>query len=146
MIELINVDNKVQLELTVEGYQFPDSSEDNWCMVRCFVKHGEHSFEVYDPALETRDVQSIHDWFLCLAELQLPRYAKLSFTEPCLEFEFLACRNDSVRIAINLSRKLKPNFSLNQFGLSRSDWRVVFELNANEFEKAISGIERKSVV
>jgi hypothetical protein len=141
MIELINVENRVRLELAIEEYQFPDVLDDNWYMVRCFVKHEEHSFEVYDPALETSDVQSMLAWFRCLANRQLPSFAKLSFTEPCLEFEFLSCRNNLVRIAINLNHELKPNFSLNQFEFSRSDWCVVFELNAREFEKIISGME-----
>jgi hypothetical protein len=80
-------------------------------------------------------------WFKCLAERKLPRYAQLSFTEPCLEFEFLTCRDHSVRISINLSHEMKPNFDLNQIGFPPSDWRLVFDLGANEFSKVISDLE-----
>jgi len=141
MFNLLNVENKVELELSVENYQFPDSPKDDWCFVKTVVKQGDDTFEVIDPALETTELLSMLEWFRCLAGRKLPRYARLSFTEPCLEFEFLACRGDSVRIAINLSHEMKPNFDLKQFGLPPSEWKVVFELEKNDFDKVIPGIE-----
>lgn len=141
MFKLINVENKIELALSVEGYQFPDTPKDDWCFIKVIVKQGDDSFEAIDPALETTELLNILEWFRCLAARKLPRYARLSFTEPCWEFEFLACKDSSVRISISLSHELKPNFDLKQFGLSPSKWKIVFDLGANEFEKVISGIE-----
>lgn len=141
MFKLSNVENKVALELAIEGYQFPDSPKDDWCLVKVIVKQGEDTFEAVDPALETTELLRVIEWFRCISRRKLPRYARLSFTEPCLEFKFLACTDDAVRISIHLSHELKPNFKLKQLGLSLSKWNVVFELGENEFNEIISGIE-----
>ncbi|MFC6633704.1 hypothetical protein [Microbulbifer taiwanensis] len=141
MFKLSNVENKVELELSVEGYQFPESPKDDWCIIKVIVKQDEDTFEAEDPALETTELLSILEWFRCLSERRLPRYARLCFTEPCLEFEFLACTDSSVRISIHLSYELKPNFDLKQFGQRPSEWGVVFELDESEFNKVISGVE-----
>ncbi|AWF80220.1 hypothetical protein BTJ40_05015 [Microbulbifer sp. A4B17] len=141
MFKLSNVENKVELELSVEGYQFPESPKDDWCFIKLIVKQGKDTFEAVDPALETTELMRILEWFRHLSERRLPRYTRLSFTEPCLEFKFLACTDSSVRISIHLSHELKPNFELKQFGRPPSDWRVVFELKEKEFNKVISGVE-----
>jgi hypothetical protein len=141
MIKLTNVENKVELELTIEGYQFPDSPEDDWCLVKVSVKQNVENFNVVDPALESKEMIAILDWFKCLAARKLPRYAQLSFTEPCLAFQFLSCRDDSVRIAICLSHEMKPDFDLKQFGVSSSEWCVIFDLRNHDFNEIISSIE-----
>jgi hypothetical protein len=141
MFKLINVENKVELELSIEGYQFPESPEDDWCFVKVIVKQAEDVFETIDPALETTELLRILEWFKCLAERKLPRFARRSFTEPCLKFEFLACTDNSVRISIHLSHEMKPNFDLKQFGLPPAEWKVVFELEPDDFKRIISGVE-----
>ena len=141
MFKLQNVENRVALELLIEGYQFPDVADDDWCLVRAVVTQGDDVFEVVDPALETTDIIRILDWFKCLAARKLPRSGKLSFIEPCLTFEFLACREDAVRISISLSHEMKPDFVMRQFGLKTSDWKVVFELGNEQFNKIIADIE-----
>ena len=141
MFKLLDVENKVELALSIEGYQFPGSPTGDWCFVKVIVIQGDNAFEATDPALETTDLLSTLEWFRCLAKRKLPRYSRLCFIEPCLEFEFLACDDSSVRISISLSHELKPNFDLEQFGLSTAEWKVIFELGATEFEKVISGIE-----
>ncbi|MEE2730547.1 MAG: hypothetical protein VYA55_06960 [Pseudomonadota bacterium] len=133
MLNLTNVENKVRLDLSIVGYQFPDDSLDNWCMVKAVVEQSGDKFEYTDPALDARDLLKIRDWFKCLSERKLPRFARLTFIEPCLEFEFLACEGPTVRIAIGMSRELKPSFELNQFGRANPSWRVVFELSEKEF-------------
>ncbi|WP_444901475.1 hypothetical protein ACJJIG_18585 [Microbulbifer sp. SSSA007] len=142
MFKLSNVENRVDLELSIEGYQFPDSPTDDWCFVRILVKQDDDTYEVIDPALEATELHCILKWFRCLSERKLPRYAQLTFTEPCLEFKFLACTDSSVRVSICLSHELKPSFDLKQFGLSASDWSVVFELGDSEFNRIISDIEK----
>src|SRR5688572_28118293 len=116
MIELVNIEQLVRLRIGVTRYQFPDDSTDDWLIVSVKVDHQGRHFEQLDPALEARDLERIETWFTCLSEQRLPRWAKLSFIEPGLEFEFLANPRSMVRIAINLKQELRPHFMLTQFG------------------------------
>lgn len=141
MFKLSNVDNKVDLELSIEGYQFPEIPKDQWCFVKVIVKQGSDVFEAIDPALQTTELLRVLEWFRCLQERKLPRYARLCFTEPCLEFDFLASTESSVRISVHLSHELKPNFDLEQLGRRSSEWSVVFELRENELKQIVSGVE-----
>ena len=84
MFDAVNVESEVHLAFGVTGYEFPDLADD-WCHVRVAVRQGGESFEAVDPALEATDLPKIRDWFRALAADRLPRYARLSFTEPCLE-------------------------------------------------------------
>ena len=61
-----------------------------------------------------------------LATDRLPRYATLSFTEPCLALEFLARDDAGVRFAVHLCGKLRPPFPLRQLGCGDRDWHIVF--------------------
>ncbi|MFC1836860.1 hypothetical protein ACFL2Q_19400 [Thermodesulfobacteriota bacterium] len=141
MIELNNVEDHLSFRCEVIGYEFPDNPEDDWCLLKVDIKQGYQSFEAVDPAIEASDLVRIFEWFKCLAEHRLPPYAELCFTEPCISFGFLAHRNEKVRISIELSNKLKPDFNLSQFGLSETDWRIVFELDNVDFERTLHGIE-----
>lgn len=141
MIKLKNIENNIELQLAVIGYQFPDNSEDDWCLVNTVVIQGNDKFEVTDPALETTEITSTLEWFKCLSVNKLPRFSKLSFTEPCLEFEFLACNNGKVRISVNLSHEMKPSFEINQFNRQSNDWNIIFELCADDFKSIIGNME-----
>jgi hypothetical protein len=141
MIKLKNIENKIELQLSVMGYQFPDNSEDELCLVNVVVIQDNDKFKVTDPALETTEVTRILEWFKCLSLHKLPRFSKLSFTEPCLEFEFLACNNGKVRISVNLSHEMKPSFEINQFNRQSNDWNIIFELCADDFKSIIDNIE-----
>jgi len=141
MIELENIENHVKLKCEVVGYQLPDNLEDNWCLLKLEIKQGDKFFEIIDPALETTELVELCEWFKSLSKNRLPRYAKLDFTEPCISFEFLACKNECVRISVELSHEFEPTFKLEQFQSKQSDWVIVFELNDKDFEKTIGGIE-----
>jgi hypothetical protein len=144
MLKLENVDNQVELELAVIDYESPDSLTSNWCLIKAIVIQGNEMFEVVFPALETTDLIRISEWFQRLAEYKLPRFAHLSFTEPCIEFQFLACTEHRVRISINLCHEMKPTFKLNQFNLpfDDPDWNIIFELNADNFQTIIGNIKK----
>ena len=142
MFELSNVENKLDFKCQIIGYQFPDSKRDDWCLLKLKVKQGEHYFEQTDPAIETTELERLYDWFKCLSERRLPRFARLSFTEPCISFEFLACTDDSIRISINLSHELKPEFELNQFGFCNNDWKIVFNLDEENISKILENIRQ----
>ena len=141
MIKLKNIERNIELQLVVMGYQFPNDSEDNWCLINTIVTQGNEKFEVTDPALETTEIIKILDWFKRLSLHRLPRFNKLTFTEPCLEFEFLACHDNKVRLAINLSHEIKPNFKINQFKRKTNDWNIIFELSDDDFKSIIVDME-----
>lgn len=140
MIELSDVENNVRLRCEIVGYQFPDSPQDDWCLMKVEVEQGDDAFESIDPALEACELVGIYEWFKCLAENRLPRYAHLTFTEPCIGFEFLAYKDDRVRFSVELGHELKPNFDLNQFRPEKRDWVIVFELNRTDINGLLDGI------
>ncbi len=94
MIELNNIENNVRLKCDIVGYEFPDNLEDNWCILRVEVKQENQTFVRVDPALETTELVELYEWFESISKNRLPQYAQLTFTEPCISIEFLACKND----------------------------------------------------
>ena len=144
MLKLKNVDDQIELELSIIGYDPPQSATTNWINLRIVVKQGDDTFDREFPALETTDFVQLLDWFQQLANRQLPRYARLSFTEPGIEFEFLACKEPTVRIAIILEHELAPRFRIKQFNLpfESPEWGIVFELGDNDFCAIIDNLEQ----
>lgn len=143
MFDAANVNSVAHLAISVTGYEFPDAADD-WCLVRVSVRHGGESFEAVDPALEATELPRIADWFRALANDRLPRYATLSFTEPCLAFEFLARDDAGVRFAVQLSGELRPPFPLHQFGSQDSDWHIVFHCTPERLAAVTASAEATS--
>ena len=142
MLELANTDETVHLKCEVLGYQFPDAERDDWCMIRVQIRQGDASFEGVDPALEAIDLPSIRDWLMCLKNGRLPRWAHLTFTEPCLGLEFLAREQTGVRIAVHLGGALRPPFPLEWLGMAWDSWQVVAVLDRDELGAMVAGVER----
>ena len=141
MLELKNVENNVLVSLSICGYQFPKDTADDWCLVKASISQGEEVFEKVDPALEASELLELHSWFKALSENRLPRYSCLSFTEPCLSFEYLSFSSDIVRFGIKFSNELKPNFELNQLHSTSKNWNVVFGLKLGELASIAASIE-----
>lgn len=150
MLELTNTEKRIAFVLSIDGYEFPNDPKDNWCLVSARLTQDENQFTVTDPALEAPELQSILEWFECLSERKLPSFASLSFTEPCLEFEFLACNAESVRISVNLSYEMTPTFIPLQFGEeldeldefdSLEGCDVIFDLTPHDFESITKTIK-----
>jgi hypothetical protein len=144
MIDLINVDRTARLQLNVVGYQFPDAPTDDWYLVEAKVSHRDRTFHRTDAALEARDLFWLHDWLSDLQNLRLPRFATLSFTEPCLEFDFLARTDSEVRFAITLGHELEPPFRLRQLGHMTSRWKLVFQLSRSKLGNLCDSIKEKA--
>ncbi len=145
MIEFCDDENDIKLKFNIVRYQFPELEvglDANWCLLKIEVTQDNNRFQKIDPALETHDLTLIYDWFKCLSEDRLPRYAHLQFIEPCISFKFLARSNDTIRIAIILDFELKPNFDLVQFQTKFSDWSIIFELTDVDFQEILSGLEQ----
>jgi hypothetical protein len=140
MIDLMNSESRVRLKLAIIGYQFPRQRTDNWCLLDVEVTQGDRVFHAVDASLETFDLVGIHEWFLRLSERRLPRWAELTFTEPCLSFQFVSCSDDAVRIGIQLSHEIRPKFALEQSGLRSRRWNVVCELRDEQFEGILEGV------
>jgi hypothetical protein len=141
MFKLKNIEGKIDLTLEVVGYQFPDSDEDDWCNLKVTVEQEKERCELVDPALETTELVQLLLWFSSLSECRLPRYAHLTFTELCISFEFLAFKDDVVRIAIHLSHELKPEILMKQLGSKSEDWCVIFELGSENFSNIRNGMK-----
>jgi hypothetical protein len=131
MLSAINTEHNIQLYIDVVAYEFPQEK----------VVQDNRVFEKVDPALEADEIEHIYDWFECLSNAQLPKYSNLTFTEPCLGFEFLSNRNGVVRIAIDLNHELKPDFELRQFAREQKDWRIIFDLKESDFKQVLEGIK-----
>lgn len=125
MLDVTNIDRNVRVRCEVTAYQFPRSAADDWCMVRVAIEQGPDSFDRSDPALEAGDITKVRDWFGALAEDRLPRYAHLTFIEPCLSFRFLARESGGVRIALDLAAELRPPFPLVQLSRASKEWSIV---------------------
>lgn len=141
MIDAKNVEDTVHLNCRVIGYQFPDDPQDNWCLVRVEVHQGSKTFLKVDPALETTELPDLRAWFSALANDRLPRFSHLTFTEPCLSFEFLAKEAGGVRFAVHLSHELRPNFRLKQFSRSTRDWSMVFCLTPERLSGIVDELD-----
>ena len=141
MLELKNVEGNVKFNCEVIGYQFPASKKDDWCLLKVAIEQAGDHCELIDPAIETTELEQLYNWFSCLAEKTLPRYAHLTFTEPCISFEFLAYRNGLVRMAVHLGHELTPNFKLKQFRSEVSEWVIIFELAEIQFKDILEGIQ-----
>ncbi|MDH5731510.1 MAG: hypothetical protein OEZ58_21200 [Gammaproteobacteria bacterium] len=144
MVDLTNIENDVTLKCSIEGYQFDqkDEPDDDWCNVKVELRQGNRKFEKTDPALEASDLIRIKGWFECLARNELPSFAVLSFTEPCIEFAFLSKVDNRIRISVNLSHELRPDFDLTQFRTKFDDWNIVFDLDGTDFERNIASLSR----
>lgn len=141
VLKFSDSENNIELELSIVGYQFPSDSTDNWCLLKASISQVDNIFVVNDPALEAMDLVAILNWFRCLSNRQLPRYGTLTFTEPCITFEFLACQENSVRIAISLSNEMQPDFKFKQFGIVLVDCSLCFDLDSNDFTQIIKNLE-----
>lgn len=141
MIELKNIEDQIAFKCGVKGYQFPEIQKDDWCLLVIEVRQSNQVFTKTDPAIDAKELLAIYEWFKCLSEKKLPRYAELTFTEPCISFQFLAYRNEKVRIAIRLSHELEPDFEILQFRSESSNWTIVFELDGSNFSEILSGLE-----
>lgn len=141
MLALRDIENNVLVTLNICGYQFPEDSNDDWCLIKAHIIQGEDEFERIDPALEAAELLELRDWFKNLSQRTLPRYSRLSFTEPCLSFEYLSFDDEIVRFSIEFSNELQPLFKLKQFHSSTQEWNVVFGLKPDELATIAATIE-----
>nr|WP_086938549.1 hypothetical protein [Thaumasiovibrio occultus] len=128
MLTLIDKKNDVILKLAIEGYQFPDNDQDNWCYVSLLAAQGAERYKIVHPALETHNLIEILEWFQCLASGHLPHREVLVFIDPCLQFSLRYSDEKIVKIEIELAREMEPDFRLQQYGHAVDDWRVLFDL------------------
>ncbi|MEM7346787.1 MAG: hypothetical protein AAF485_21295 [Chloroflexota bacterium] len=140
MLNLKNADKTVEFYLTIED---PPSNNpgSRWCLVKVIVIQGEQKFQQIYPALQHLELVEILEWFRRLSKHKLPRFGRLSFTYPCLEFEFLACDDEIIRISIGLRREMRPSFDLRQLNWTFDEWDIVFELGSVEFKTIIGNIQ-----
>ncbi len=80
------------MELSIDGYQFPESDEywdANWLVVRGRVTHPRGAWTFRDPCLTTFELEQLAAWFDGVATGRVDP-ASGYFTEPNLHFEYVA--------------------------------------------------------
>jgi hypothetical protein len=144
MLDLTNVEGRVRLRLVVTGEETPNDPY-HWLIVRVNVSQDDQSFTADSSALHAEELPGLRDWFTCLTEDRLPRWATLDFTEEELAFKFLAKEPAGVRIGVVLSGGLRPNFRLKQLGLERLgidyEWQVVCVLDNDQLKECVAGVQ-----
>ena len=132
MINLYNTESNTSFKCYIVDYENP---KENWCLLKIRVEQDGKVFEAIDPAIETTELPNLLNWFRCLSERKLPEYARLTFTEPCIGFEFLNNKNGTVRISIVLSHELRPKLMNDE-----EDYKIIFDLDDKDFENILYGI------
>lgn len=143
MIKLKNVEGLVELELSVLGYDYPEMNDD-WYKVKATVFQGKRKFEKEFSALNASQLESLLDWFKCISQFKLPTSSRLSFSEPCIEFEYKSYQSykfGSVSFSVVLDYEMRPPFKLNQFGRLSKTWEISFEVNLLDLRKIVSNID-----
>ena len=132
MINQYNAKSHTSFKCDIVDYENP---KENWCLLKIRVEQDGKVFEAIDPAIETTELPNLLNWFRCLSERKLPEYARLTFTEPCIGFEFLNNKNGTVRISIVLSHELRPKLMNDE-----KDYEIIFDLDDKDFENILYGI------
>lgn len=141
-----NPHNNLFFQCSIVSYQFPDLSNDNWCLFEVKIEQDNNRFVKIDPAIETTDIVRLADWFQSLADYKLPKSAALYFTEPCITFHYYSYSNSGIRIGIELCHELKPDFRLRESSIppcyqdhirqeehnANRGWNMVFTLSPEE--------------
>ncbi len=96
-------------ELTVEGYQFPEISDDrwdsNWLIICGRVEHPRGGWTFRDPCLTTFELDRLAGWFEGVARSD-PRRDAVYFTEPNLDFRYV--REPEAAIEVRLGYESGP--------------------------------------
>lgn len=132
-------DKGTSLELSLEGYQFPDIGsggwDANWLIVRGEVEHPRGSWVFRDPSLTTFEVKALASWFSGVASGEAS--STLSFTEPNLEFRLLVGAEASV--AVRLGYESAPPWLTRQEPRSQGI-TLVFPKARNDFQVAAQAV------
>lgn len=101
--EMILASEDSSFRLRIEGYQFPDMSEDehdaNWLIVEGEVEIAGRNWSFRDPCLMTTEAQRLADWLDACAK-GLAQVPYCDFLEPNLQFNLLD--ESTVRVSFAL--------------------------------------------
>ncbi len=96
-------------EMTVEGYQFPEITDDrwdsNWLVICGRVKHPRGDWTFRDSCLTTFELDELAEWFEGVAQGE-PKRDAVYFTEPNLEFRYV--REPEAAIEVGLGYESGP--------------------------------------
>jgi hypothetical protein len=105
--------NGHRLELTLLGYQFPTTEDDewdsNWLNIRISAANDRGSWNATDASLTTGEVASLADWLDAIAGRGGARQ-ELDFIEPDLSFELVEA-NDSALLRAWFELELRPRWA-----------------------------------
>ena len=100
------------LDLDIVGYQFTDPdqganspsltfSDCNWLMVRGWITLPApgHTWEFWDPCLNTTELMNLADWFSKISASPIPRV--ISFMEPNLRLSFSPLPSPTIKVTLS---------------------------------------------
>jgi hypothetical protein len=114
-VSLKNQSSKLALTISVTGYEFPNSKDENdsnWLLVRTNLVSEGRVYQNTSPSLLTTDLTKIAIWFDNLARRRLPTRITMGFMEPNLEFQVFRSTDNFVRIGVTLDHESRPPFQL----------------------------------
>jgi hypothetical protein len=134
MMRLVGEDN-IELELGIDGYQFPDASEHwdaNWLLVRGRVAHPRGPWSFSDPCLTTSEVEQLAAWLDSIVAGRPSPDARY-FVEPNLRFAYVASPVPTVEVT--LAYESAPPW-LTDRGDRLDGVAVTFPLSMNDLKEA----------
>ena len=102
--------NRARFELTIIGYEFPETIADkwdsNWLQIRIGVESETERWDSTDPCLLTTEVLWLADWFEAAVDQHAP--PRIGFIEPNLEFEVHQLSGEELTLKILFSHEARP--------------------------------------
>ena len=124
-------------ELSIEGYQFPDTLDNrwdsNWLFVRGHVRCSTGAWTFRDPCLTTFELQELADWLDSIAGAP-PMSAECSFVEPNLALDYQSVPKPA--LVIRFAHESAPPWQLED---ERFDgFALSFDVTQNGFLLAVT--------
>jgi hypothetical protein len=107
---LLRIDDFTELNLKIEGYQFPNLGTEpwdaDWLNVNIHVIHPKRDWKATEPCLMTFELKWLIEWLEKISD-EKEVEVHLNFTEPELEFEIIK-ENGEKKLRVVLSYGLAP--------------------------------------
>jgi hypothetical protein len=130
------------IELSFMGYQYPDltnaSFDSNWLMIQLNLHTSDGDYECIEPALLTRDLESLINWFTNLQNHQ-SAHESVGFIEPNISFRQCGWINNELSLTITLQAEFIPPW----IDKSLDEYKVDVSLSSDELDGVINSLRHQ---
>ncbi|MEI8349318.1 MAG: hypothetical protein WCI77_04105 [Candidatus Omnitrophota bacterium] len=119
--------------LMIRAYEIPPVRKDNWLIVGLYVSTPYGYWKVFDPALQTFEIDSIINWFQALAADEETETEK-KFAKPHLRFIINGKSGNYINLRIYFEYSVRPSWAL--YDGEMNDLWVDLQLTQADFRKA----------